>query len=127
VSLVAEPFSIEVTRRDGDVHVASLRGELDFSEAPLLARALDELREAAPLGMVLDLSELTFIDSSGINALVMAARAVAAEGNALVLAEPTPGVQRVFAIVNLSELVRIEPTLDAAMHLAGVQRGQTAG
>jgi anti-anti-sigma factor len=124
---VAEPFSIEVTRRGGDVHVVSLRGELDFNEAPLVAPALDELRGAAPVGIVLDLSELTFIDSSGINALVVAARAVAAEGNALVVAEPTPGVQRVFAIVKLSELVRIESTLDAAMRLASVDRGQTAG
>jgi anti-sigma B factor antagonist len=77
--------------------------------------------------VVVDLSELTFIDSSGISVLVTAARAASAERGTLVVAAPSPHVRRVFDIVKLSELMAIEDGLDGALKRLGWGREQPAG
>ena len=120
-------FEIDVSSAEGDVPVVALRGELDFDEAPSFGRVLEELRADGEHEVIVDLSDLTFIDSSGISVLVGAARATAAEQGTLVVAAPTPHVQRVFDIVNLSELVAIEPSLESALQRVGWRREQTAG
>jgi anti-sigma B factor antagonist len=128
---VTEPpgalFAIEVSSAEGEVSVVVLRGELDFDEAPTFGRVLDELRADGVRKVAVDLSDLTFIDSSGISVLVGAARAAAAEQGTLVVAAPTPHVQRVFDIVNLSELVAVEPSLESALQRLGWRREPTAG
>ena len=128
---VSEPtgalFEIHVSSAEGDIEVVALRGELDFDQAPALTRTLDDLRADGVRAIVVDLSELTFIDSSGISVLVGAARAAAAEQGTLVVAAPSPHVKRVFDIVNLSELVAVEPGLEAALQRIGRGREQTAG
>jgi anti-sigma B factor antagonist len=128
---MAEPpgalFEIEVTSADDDVKVVALRGELDFEEAPTFARVLEELRTDGERKVVIDLSELTFIDSSGISVLVVAARAAAADGGTVVVASPSSHVRRVFDIVNLSELVAVEDGLEGALERFGWGREQPAG
>jgi anti-anti-sigma factor len=120
-------FEIEVSSADDDVRVVALRGELDFDEAPTFARVLDELRTDGARKVVVDLSELTFIDSSGISVLVTAARAASAERGTLVIASPSAHVRRVFDIVKLSELMAIEDGLDGALERLGWGREQPAG
>ncbi|MDX6569418.1 MAG: hypothetical protein QOH15_1996, partial [Gaiellales bacterium] len=112
---------------EGGVRVVALRGELDYDGAPGLGRLLEEFRAEGERDVLVDLSELTFIDSSGISVLVGAARAATAEQGTLVVAAPTPHVQRVFDIVSLSELVAVEPGLEGALQRIGWRREQTAG
>jgi anti-sigma B factor antagonist len=76
---------------------------------------------------VLDLADLTFIDSSGINALVVAAKATSASGGVLIVAAARQHVQRVFEIVKLSEFVPLEAGLDEALQRIAWRRGLTAG
>ena len=57
--------------------------------------------------MVVDLAGLTFIDSSGINALVRAASTVEARGGTAVLAAPSPAARRVFEITAESQVVTV--------------------
>ena len=65
-----EPFGIEVHARKPEV-VVKLRGELDFGTAPELARTLAELgsQSAEIRRIVVDLRELSFMDSSGVRVL----------------------------------------------------------
>ena len=66
-----EILDVETEDRNGLVHVA-LKGELDLST---VAKVQDELRrveESAPPVVVLDLSRLTFLDSTGLRCLVTA-------------------------------------------------------
>jgi anti-sigma B factor antagonist len=66
---VTEPIAIDVSsNQNGGMNVA-VRGELDLAEAPRLEEVL---RELAGHDVVVDLSGLSFIDSSGIGALVRA-------------------------------------------------------
>jgi anti-anti-sigma factor len=122
-----EPFTIEVTRVGDDVDVIAVAGELDFNEAPGLARTLEQLRGEGSRWFVLDLADLAFIDSSGINALVVAAKATAAAGGAVIVASARQHVQRVFDIVKLSELVPIEAGRDAALQRVAWRRELKAG
>jgi anti-sigma B factor antagonist len=121
------PFEIEVSSAEGKVEVVALRGELDSDEAPAFDRVLEELRAAGAREIVIDLSELSFIDSSGISVLVGAARACSAERGTLVVASPTPHVRRVFEIVSLSELMAIEDSIDGALQRIGWRREPSAG
>lgn len=82
-----------------------LSGELDLSTAPRLSEAL--AASAVESEVVLSLDELTFIDSSGLNALL--AFAGSRNGNGpLVLLDPSEPIERVFEIAGLDRHPGIE-------------------
>jgi stage II sporulation protein AA (anti-sigma F factor antagonist) len=120
-------FSIDVSRAADDVELVAISGELDFSEAPEFARTLERLRDDGSHWFVLDLADLSFIDSSGINALVLASKATTAASGVLVVAAPRQHVQRVFDIVKLSEFIPVESSVDEALRRIAWRRGLTAG
>ena len=72
-----------------------------------------ETREA-PQTVVLDLSAVTFIDSSGLGAIVATMKLLAPERK-LVLAGPTPAVERVFRLTRMHTVFDLHPTLAAAL------------
>lgn len=91
-------FSITV-RNLPDIHVVTLHGELDVVSADGLANSLVELAGST---LVVDLSGLTFMDSSGIGALVRAKTRIRANGlGDLVLTRPGDIVRRALEIVGL--------------------------
>ena len=88
------------TRYEADAVVVALAGELDLLVAPLareaLARALHEPRQR----LIIDLSGLTFIDSSGLHVLLQAEKRCRKTGRGLVLRPGPPNVQKVFELTN---------------------------
>jgi stage II sporulation protein AA (anti-sigma F factor antagonist) len=66
--------------------------------------------------MVVDLSGVTFMDSSGINVLIAARNAVAGTGGWLRLAGPTESVLRTLRLVGLDEIIDCYPTLRDALN-----------
>jgi anti-sigma B factor antagonist len=87
-------------RNIADVHVVALHGELDIASAGGLA---DALVEVAGSTVVVDLSDLTFINSTGIAALVVARNRIVEKGlGQLVLARPGEIVRKVLEITGLS-------------------------
>jgi anti-sigma B factor antagonist len=95
---VVPEFSITV-RNLPDIHVVSLHGELDLASADGLSNSLVELAGST---LVVDLSDLTFMDSSGIGALVRArSRIKTKELGDLVLTRPSAIVRRTLEIVGL--------------------------
>ena len=91
-----EPLRIE---RRGDERLLVLAGELDMADADTLTDAAAILA-AEPGDLTLDLHALTFIDSSGLLALLHLAGAV--RDGKLVLADPTEQVRKVFDLVELA-------------------------
>jgi anti-sigma B factor antagonist len=75
------PFDVTVEQRDGRVMLRA-KGELDLSTVPTLERALAALDDGAPAG-VLDLSGVTFMDSSGLRLLIIASERAQAAGRQL--------------------------------------------
>ena len=87
----------------GSSHI-HVRGELDIFDAPQLGRLL-EAERAAGHDLVVDLRELTFIDSSGLAVLVWAAESAARSGLGLRLLAPPPEVMRTFDVTGLRTLL----------------------
>jgi anti-sigma B factor antagonist len=81
-----------------------LIGEVDLATAPQLREALAE-RGASDV--VLDLSELTFMDSSGLGVLLTFAGSRNGHGPVVLLDSP-PSIERLFAIVRLEEHPNVE-------------------
>jgi anti-anti-sigma factor len=86
-------------RSDADWHELALAGELDLATAPMLRHRMRELREAR-VKVRLDLSELSFIDSSGAHAITDGQRDADAAGQELQIAPRlSPQVQRMFHVL----------------------------
>ena len=115
----SELFVIDVTQPSPGLYVIALIGEMDIANAPEFAARIAGLGATGSDRVVIDLSALTFLDSSGINALVSAAKAIEAGGGEVTLAAPTSHIRQVFEIVHLSDVVSIEPSLEAALRQAG--------
>ena len=93
------PARLDV-RRDhdpgGQVRM-SLTGEIDMSSVGTLAHALAALQRTAA-SLVIDLADVTFLDSTGIAALVIAHRRAVAAGRTLTVVNAQAGVRRVLDI-----------------------------
>jgi anti-sigma B factor antagonist len=88
-------------RRGSDEVTLALQGELDFcSGAELAIRLADEGRLGARI--VVDLTELEFIDSAGMGVLHRAATWAGEDGWTLSLTGPRPNVRRVLALTQLA-------------------------
>jgi anti-anti-sigma factor len=103
----SKPFRVDVAR-DGDGVRITLEGELDIATAPALESALHDSHngDAAPDCRVLDLRGLTFMDSSGLRAILRANGAARRDGWALRIVAGPPAVQRVFEICGVADGLR---------------------
>jgi anti-sigma B factor antagonist len=98
------PFHCDV-EPDGDVIHVRPFGELDLATAPILAAPLTELSGNGHGKVVLDLAGLTFVDSSGMRAIVEA-RDLAARNRVELEVLPGPrNVQRAFEVAGLEQLL----------------------
>jgi anti-anti-sigma factor len=87
--------------RDGSAVTVALAGELDLVAAGPVREALTcAMREARPR-LIVDLSELTFIDSSGLHVLLAVHRLCREAGLTLTIRPAPPNVQRVFELTGL--------------------------
>jgi anti-sigma B factor antagonist len=86
---------------DETTHVLAPTGEMDMLSAPELGRRLLNLAEEGKTRVVVDLSGVTFIDSSGIGVLLNALRHLRARSGRLVLVCPNERIQRPFEVTGL--------------------------
>lgn len=99
----------------GDAVVITPNGELDVATAPGFRTELLRLLEDGPSRLVLALGELSFIDSSGLSAILAAQQHGQQAGVPLVLAAPRPNVVKVFEITSLDGVLTIYDTVDEAV------------
>ena len=88
-----------LTEHEGTGFALSLYGELDVATAPVLEKQIKRLQWAGAASIVIDLSGLDFIDSSGLHALMLAARRAPA-GQLSLLRGPR-NVHRTFELTGL--------------------------
>ena len=103
----AQPFRVDVHPERDVVRVAPV-GELDLATAELLEKQLHELRDAGFDRVVLDLRELTFIDSSGIRVVVAEHHFAEGAEHAFSLICGPPAVQRALEVCGLLDLLHVE-------------------
>src|SRR5919204_1422304 len=97
----------------GDALVLSLAGELDLADAPALREALRRAVERASKRLVVDLTQVTFVDSTILGALVEARSALG--GDAFALAAPGLEVRRALEISGLDRHFRVYETVSSAL------------
>ena len=95
-----------------------VRGELDIATSPRLAEAVTGVLGAGPTALVLDLSETTFLDSSGARQLVRAARAADEAGIPLQVVCPAAN-RPVRLVLDLLDLQAAVPIVEAARFPGG--------
>ena len=88
-------------------HEVRLLGELDMSTAPQLRDELARLASSGAGIVTLDLSDLAFIDSTGLSVLITALKLLRQHGGELALRSPTPGTRKVLEITGLTEVFSI--------------------
>jgi anti-sigma B factor antagonist len=88
-------------------------GELDVSTVPVLAARIAELRRAGFRQVVLDLSGLLFIDSSGLHMIIDCDADARQDGCAFELIPGLPSIQRVFEITGLAGRLPFRDMADA--------------
>ena len=106
-----EILDVRTEDRDGLVHLA-LVGELDLSTVAKVQEELRRVEASSPATVVVDLSKLTFLDSTGLRCIVTADERAREAGRRMVIVRGPDAVQRVFAITRLEE--RLEMVDDAA-------------
>jgi anti-anti-sigma factor len=84
-----------------------LRGELDLSTVGKVQEEIQQAADRGPRLLVLDLSQLTFLDSTGLRCLVKADERAREEGWRLVVVKGPEAVHRVFSITRLDERLEI--------------------
>jgi anti-sigma B factor antagonist len=99
-------LQIEAHDHDGLAHVV-LIGELDLSTIDRLEKELARVEGDGPAVVALDLSRLTFLDSSGLRVIVGADQRARREKRRFVVVRGPDTVQRVFSITRLDEQLEL--------------------
>ncbi|WP_331732585.1 STAS domain-containing protein (plasmid) [Streptomyces avidinii] len=94
---------------DDQRRVVHVGGEMDIERAPMLREALHAAitRPGGPGEIVVDLSGLSFCDSSGLNALIHAQRTAVEHGRRIVLRTPPPQLRRLLEMTGAATLFPI--------------------
>lgn len=114
---MSEPVaSTTMIERVGDAYVVTLRGEIDAYTSPALRHDLRRLIEDVGVStLVIDLSAVTFLDSSALGALVGALRRLRERDGGLRIVEPSTTAARIFSLTGLDAVFDLYPTCGAAL------------
>jgi anti-anti-sigma factor len=93
---------------EGDAVTLVVRGELDLTSAPVFERALLEAEASNPRRVIIDLSGLEFMDSTGLRALLIARERAQENGHELALRRGPRQVQRVLELTKTLDAFQFE-------------------
>jgi anti-sigma B factor antagonist len=96
-------------------NVLPLEGEIDLHVSPTISASLKALTSEKPPQLVVDLSRVNYIDSSGLAVLIEGMQAVMSYGGKFSLAGLQEGVRPIFEIARLDQVFRIFPDVDTAL------------
>jgi anti-sigma B factor antagonist len=103
------------SRQSGDRVVVAVSGDVDVATAPELDARLVELVEAKQTRLVVDLSGVGFLDSSGLGVLIKALKRTREQDGSLDLVVTNDRILKVFRITGLDTVIPIHATLDGAL------------
>ena len=98
----------------GKTAVVSASGALDLLTSPRLEEMVTKTLEQAPAALIVDLTDVTFLGSAGMQVLVDA-HGVARPGIGFVVVADGPGTSRPLKLIGLTEVFDVVPTLQTAV------------
>jgi anti-sigma B factor antagonist len=102
--------------QQGTTGILELVGELDVAQEARVREALKQVFDAQPECLVLDLSRLSFIDSTGIGIVIGVKKAAERDGVRLVICRGPLAVQRVFELTGLTSSLPFVPSTSGDVH-----------
>ena len=105
----APEFGVALVPGDSGVHIVAIRGEVDIFTAPEVKRAAREAVFAGGNLIVLDLSDTTFIDSTGLGVIIGLAKLVRPAGD-LAIVNVDPAIAKTLAITGLDDIFAVRAT-----------------
>ena len=112
---MAESSGFDLVRMEYGGHpVLFVYGEIDVMSAPRLHEALEELIGEAPGTLLVDLANVTFIDSTGLGTLVVAHRHLEERGGTLRLVSVPSSVVQLLEVTGLVNRFHLYPDMEAA-------------
>ena len=116
-----KPSKLQITERhDGGVSVVTLSGELTLDDGDLaFGRYMDQMIAAGRRQFVVDLAEVTYIDSAGVGSLVSESKRLTEQGGAMRLARLTARSHHLFAMLKLKFVFEIYDEVEAAVRSFG--------
>ena len=109
------PSSVPPVPRRDRPNVLPLEGEIDLHVSPAISASLQAMVKKKPKTLVVDLSRVSYIDSSGLAALIEAMQNVQEYGGKFALVGLQETVRTIFEIARLDQVFQIYPTVNAAL------------
>jgi anti-sigma B factor antagonist len=104
-------FRLDTIGPAGDCAVLQVTGEVDLYSAPMLRERIRELAAKGAVHLIADLSQVDFLDSTGLGVLVGGLKRVREDGGSLAVAVSTPRILRVFQITGLTRAFAVWPSV----------------
>ena len=104
-------LQIQVEAREGLGIQITIAGDLDAHCVKSVEERLEEVAAGKPPRVVVDLSTLDYISSSGALCLLTSCRAMGEEGSSVVLVKPRGAIYEIFDLLGMTELLVFVPTL----------------
>jgi anti-sigma B factor antagonist len=112
---VSQLFAVSSEWREDGTGVVAVSGEVDMYTAPQLKQCLLDLIDGGARKVVVDLSAVSFIDSTALGVLIGGVRRLHGAGGAMALVVTSRSVERVLSITGLDRVFSINATVDEAL------------
>src|SRR5438105_2331445 len=97
------------------MHVLRPQGRLDAGTAGVFRAEVRDLLDAGAARIVLDMSEVSFLDSGGIGGIISGVRLVRKAGGDLRIARPSPQANMVLELTSLNKVLPVYSSLEDAL------------
>ena len=111
----APEFQLSDESIDDGRRVVAVRGEIDLFTAPQLKETLTDAIEGGAKGIVVDLSDTTFLDSTALGVLIGAVKRLRQAEGALAIVNTDPNIAKTFEITGLDQIFTIRGSRDEAV------------
>ena len=104
------------SREEGPWTILSVKGEIDAHTGPVLRKALHDAIDSGRHRLVLDFTDVSFLDSSALGVLISAHKRLHAdEGDVIRVVNDRPVVTTLFELTALDQVFPLHPTLERAL------------
>lgn len=112
-------LSIESKRLEGNIGLITITGEVDVYTSPRVRSAMLEHLDNGCTSLIVDLSAVDYLDSSGLGTLVAGLKRSKEHGGQVILVSPKPRIVRVLEVTGLDQVFSILASVEEAVRAAG--------
>ncbi len=108
-------FGVELLRPSDDLAIVAVEGEVDIFTSPSFKKAVFRAIAEGATRVVVDLAEVTFIDSTALSVVISGFKGAAARGGTLDVVCRNDNIRRIFEIAGLDQILRVYRSRDEAL------------